>query len=66
MNVIRLEIFTPVFSQSLAWFNDTKNNNNNNANKYKENRRFPSVKCFMWILYVNRNKASARKINFTL
>ena len=24
MNVTWLDIFTPVFSQSLAWFNDTK------------------------------------------
>ena len=63
MNLSRLGIFTPVFLQSFTWFNDTKKKKKISIKRIGD---FSSVKCFMWILYVNRNKASAGKINFTL
>lgn len=44
--------------------NDTESKKKK-KNQYKEDGIYTSVQCFMWILYVNRNKATARRINFT-
>jgi hypothetical protein len=33
---------------------------------YEKDRQCSGVKCFMWNLYVNRNKAGTRRMNFTL